>query len=210
MTASRAVVTLPLAVLRRAKGEPGAVRIEPWPEVWRDRLPALHMGPAQRVSLAFESRWWARDGEDGPSFMHGFEEPFPVWWTALPGRAPLLTGWVGGPHALAIADLDPQAVLGHALDSLASIFTRDVADLRARLRGFHFHDWVADPLAGGGYSYGGVGAIEARAALAEPVAGTVVLAGEAVAQEGRNATVHGALASGRVAAALLLASSAGQ
>ena len=129
--------------------------------------------------------------------MHGFEEPFPVWWTPLPSRAPLLTGWVGGPHALVLAGLGPHAVLGLALDSLASIFARDVADLRTRLRGFHFHDWVADPLAGGGYSYGGVGAIEARAALAEPVAGTLVLAGEAVAQEGRNATVHGALASGR-------------
>jgi hypothetical protein len=52
-----------------------------------------------------------------------------------------------------------------------------------------------------------VGAIEARAALAEPVAGTMFLAGEAVAQEGRNATVHGALVSGRIAAALVLGAS---
>ena len=62
---------------------------------------------------------------------------------------------------------------------------------------------MADPFAGGAYSYGGVGAIEARAVLARAVEGTLVLAGEAVAQDGRNATVHGALESGRVAAALL-------
>jgi hypothetical protein len=49
-----------------------------------------------------------------------------------------------------------------------------------------------------------VGAIEARAVLARPVDATLVLAGEAVAQDGRIASVHGALASGRNAAARLL------
>jgi len=62
------------------------------------------------------------------------------------------------------------------------------------------HDWSADPLAGGAYSYGGIGAIEARAALVQPVDGTLYLAGEAVAEDGRNATVHGALVSGYRAA----------
>ena len=33
--AAQAVVTLPLGVLRRAEGEPGAVGIDPWPEGWR-------------------------------------------------------------------------------------------------------------------------------------------------------------------------------
>jgi monoamine oxidase len=128
-----------------------------------------------------------------------------VWWTALPARVPLLTGWVGGPRAAALAGRGESAVLRAALDSLASIFARDPTELRSRLRLAYFHDWVADPLAGGAYSYGGIGAVEARAALVRPVAGTLVLAGEAVAQQGRNATVHGALASGRAAAAALLA-----
>jgi monoamine oxidase len=66
------------------------------------------------------------------------------------------------------------------------------------------HDWPADPFAGGAYSYGGVGAIEARATLALPIEGTLFLAGEATAEGGRNATVHGALTSGRRAAAQVL------
>jgi monoamine oxidase len=204
IVAAQAVVTLPLGVLQRAGGESGAVRVDPWPESW-DRMAALKMGAAQRVGLVFDGRWWVPGGEDGPSFVHGTDEPFPVWWSALPSHRPLLTGWVGGPRAAAIAGRPRNDVLRLALESLASIFRRDVAELQARVRSFHFHDWVADPLAGGAYSYGGVGAIEARAALAEPVAGTLVLAGEAVAQEGRNATVHGALASGHRAAAGLLA-----
>jgi monoamine oxidase len=100
-----------------------------------------------------------------------------------------------------------STTLRAALDSLASVFGRDPAELRSRLRLAYFHDWVADPLAGGAYSYGGVGAIEARAALVRPVAETLFLAGEAVAQRGRNATVHGALISGREAAAAVLGQS---
>lgn len=96
-------------------------------------------------------------------------------------------------------------MLGAALESLGSVFRRDAAELRSRLRLAYTHDWSADPLSAGAYSYGGVGAIPAREALVQPVAGTLVLAGEAVAQKGRNGTVHGALASGRSAAHALLA-----
>jgi monoamine oxidase len=203
--ASRAIVTLPLAVLKRDPGEAGAVTIDPAPPAWRDSLAALHMGAAHRIVLGFDTRWWAREGEEGPSFVHGSTEPFSVWWSALPSRVPLLTGWSGGPRAAALAGEGAAGVLGAALDSLASVFGHDVAELRSRLRLAYFHDWGADPFAGGAYSYGGVGAIEARATLAQPVDGTLSLAGEAVAQGGRNATVHGALTSGRAAAVDLLA-----
>jgi monoamine oxidase len=204
LAALQAVVTLPLGVLQRAPGAPGALTLDPWPEDWRRQLARLNMGVAHRVTLVFDARWWASDGDDGPSFVHGADEPFPVWWTALPHHRPVLVGWVGGPRAAALTGRPPEDVRRLGIESLSSIFGRGAAELGERLRAFHFHDWAADPFAGGAYSYGGIGAIEARAALAEPVAGTLVLAGEAVAQEGRNATVHGALASGRAAAARLL------
>ena len=202
-SAPAAIVTLPLAVLKRPAGSPGAVPIEPLPPGWPEALAALHMGAAQRMVLGFGERWWAPGPDEGPSFVHGADETFPVWWTALPSRAPLLTGWAGGPRAAALGGGGEAAMLDAALESLASVFGLDEADLRSRLRFAYGHDWVADPFAGGAYSYGGVGAIEARAVLARAVEGTLVLAGEAVAQDGRNATVHGALESGRVAAALL-------
>jgi monoamine oxidase len=203
--APRAIVALPLAVLKRGPGEPGAVTIDPEPPAWRDSLAALHMGEAHRIVLGFDARWWAREGEEGPSFVHGSTEPFSVWWSALPSRVPLLTGWSGGPRAAALAGQGEAGLLGPALDSLASVFGRDVAELRSHLRLAYFHDWGADPFAGGAYSYGGIGAIEARVALTQPVVGTLILAGEAVAQGGHNATVHGALVSGRLAAGGLLA-----
>jgi monoamine oxidase len=202
--ATRAVLTVPLPVLRRllAQGDAG---LDPAPSEWRAALERLHIGAAHRVVLGFDRRWWAPDRSAGPSFIHGGGEPFPVWWTALPSRAPIITGWVGGPRAEAMAALDEGAMIRAALESLASVFERDVGELRSRLRQAYVHDWSADPLAGGAYSYGGVGAIEARATLARPAGGTLYLAGEAVAEEGRNATVHGALISGYRAAERVLA-----
>jgi monoamine oxidase len=202
--ATQAILTLPLGVLKLPMGDPGAVAIEPLPPGWRAKLGALHMGAANRVVLGFDARWWAPGGGGGLSFVHGTREVFPIWWTALPSRAPVLTGWTGGPRAESLAGPGTGAVLETAVASLASVFGRGEAEVRSHLRSWHAHDWAADPFARGAYSYGGVGAIEARAALARPVGGTLALAGEAVALGGRNGTVHGAIASGRAAARALL------
>jgi len=200
------VVALPLPALQRGPERPGALSIDPVPAGWPAALDTLHMGAAHHVVLGFDERWWAAGGSDGPSFVHGDDEPFPIWWTALPSHAPLITGWNGGPRAEALAGRSRDDVIALALDSLASIFRSGRARLESLLRGAWWHDWSADPFAAGAYSYGGVGAIEARALLVRPVAGTLALAGEAVAEGGRNGTVQGALESGRRAAAALLGS----
>jgi monoamine oxidase len=201
VVAPRAVIALPLPVVKRMVGGGSAGGLDPRPPGWVEALGALHMGAALRIVIGFDTKWWAPDGTPGPGFVYGGPEPFPVWWSALPARAPVLTGWAGGPRAAALIGQGEAALFRAALDSLASVFGRDAAELRSRSRLAYAHDWSADPFAGGAYTYGGVGAIEARATLARPVEGTLFLAGEAVAEKGRNATVHGALASGRRAAA---------
>jgi len=71
--------------------------------------------------------------------------------------------------------------------------------------GFVRTSWSTDPLTYGSYSFLGVGALPAhRVALAEPVAQRIFFAGEATDSD-NPATVHGALASGRRAAAQVLA-----
>jgi len=204
IAAAGVVLTVPLPVLRRLVTGPGSERLEPVPAAWLGALASLHMGAAHRVVLGFDSRWWVAGEGDGPSFVHGGGESFPVWWTALPSRAPVITGWSGGPRGALLSGKGEDTMVRAALESLASVFGRDVGELRSRLRVAYAHDWSADPLAGGAYSYGGIGAIEARGALVRPVEGTLFLAGEAVAEEGRNATVHGALVSGYRAAERVL------
>lgn len=91
-----------------------------------------------------------------------------------------------------------------ALESLASIFGLTLRKLESRVEAIYTHDWSTDRFSRGAYSYGGVGASRARETLRSHVAGTLFLAGEALAGDGLNGTVSGALSSGYAAAAAVL------
>jgi len=73
--------------------------------------------------------------------------------------------------------------------------------LTALLEETWFHDWLHDPFARGAYSYPLVGGADAPADLAKPLRGTLFFAGEATDVSGSTGTVHGAISSGRRAAA---------
>ena len=87
------------------------------------------------------------------------------------------------------------------LTTLANAFDLPLQRLQKQLVSWHTHDWQADPFSRGAYSYGKVGQALAHQALAEPIENTLFFAGEATDTEGQNGTVHGAIASGRRAAA---------
>jgi monoamine oxidase len=192
---SQVILTEPLGML---------VLLDPQPAGWEKALASLEMGAAERITLRFETAWWLEGDRSAPSFVRGGNEPFPVWWTTTPPELPFLTGWAGGPPAKALARHHHDELVRLALQSASSIFGHSVVDLERRLRAAYSHNWSSDPLSRGAYSYGGVGAAVARELLRTPVEATVFLSGEALAPQGRNATVPGALASGvRTAAALL-------
>jgi Monoamine oxidase len=75
--------------------------------------------------------------------------------------------------------------------------------LRGHLVASYAHDWINDPFARGAYSYARVGGEEAAKKLARPIASTLFFAGEAADPQGRNGTVHGAIATGKRAASLV-------
>jgi monoamine oxidase len=72
--------------------------------------------------------------------------------------------------------------------------------LTAELEDLRVFDWAVDPFARGAYSWVPVGALDAPAALALPVGGSLYFAGEATDVGGDPGTVHGALATGARAA----------
>ncbi len=203
VTAGRAIITVPLAFLKPGAGG-SALPIEPRPPGWDSALVALEMGAAYHIVLRFDRPWWEQAAASGPNFFHGSWEAFPVWWTAAPARRPVLTGWAGGPAAAALAGLSMEELRQEALASLASLFYVNLEILEAHMLAGHAHDWAGDPFSRGAYSYGGVGAVESRHTLAQPVADTLFLAGEAFAGRGGTGTVHGALETGRRAAARVL------
>jgi len=197
LAASQAILTVPLGVLK-------AIDLDPLPTGWPEALGALEMGAARRVDLRFDTAWWIEANRPPSTFVFGRDQPFPVWWTTAPPSLPFITGWVGGPRAQLMAGRTHDEVARLALQSAASIFGRPVNTLEPRVRAVYTHDWSTDPFSRGAYSYGGVGALAARESLRRPVAGTLFLAGEALAGDGLNGTVSGALTSGLQAAATLL------
>jgi monoamine oxidase len=204
-TAPQVVVTVPLGVL---KG--GAIDFSPRLPGKEAALHRLEVGTAARVSLQFEHDGWAgRDSFSRDGFLFTGEPPFPVWWISHPGPRPVVTGWAGGRRALELAALGETERVGAAVEGLAVALGVDARRLRTELRAGYCHDWQSDPFARGAYSYAGVGGRHAGAELAAPVDSTLFVAGEATQSDGRNATVHGAIASGQRAAKQVLAARGG-
>lgn len=213
LSAERAVITLPLGVLRASPGDAGSVRFVPDVAAHRRAAMQLGSGPVVKAVLKFREPFWedesvgrAAAGESlkEAAFLHAPGARFPTWWTALPLRAPVLTAWAGGPPADRLSGRSRDEILAAALDTLADLLAQDRARLDALLEVAHVRDWPADPYARGAYSYVLVGGQAARGALAEPVDETLFFAGEAADTEGQASTVAGALASGERAARQIL------
>lgn len=168
------------------------------------------MGAVRKVVLELDEPFWTterfaeRIGDerlDTLAFLQSRKaRAFPVWWTAYPVRAPVMVGWQGGPGALAMRGLTREQVVAGAVDSLATLLGMTMRALLPRVVAAYTHDWVSDPYSRGAYSYSGIASDTAARSIARPVQGTLFFAGEHTDREGRNGTVHGAIASGWAAA----------
>ena len=201
--ARRAIVTVPVGVLKEDPASGGGIVFEPDPPAMRRAVGRIEMGRVERIVLRFREPFWV-ESEDRASFFHRWGgAAFPTWWSAAPAEVPMITGWAGGPAADALAGLPPTRLLDRALESLQTLFGAGRARLESLLVGWHRHDWNGDPYSRGAYSYEGVGGANAPRALAKPISDTLYFAGEATEPE-ENGTVPGAIASGRRAARLIL------
>ena len=196
-----AIVTVPLGVLKDARG-PAGIRIVPMPSEWLDAMRLLEMGSVLRLVLQFREVPWPPD----LGFLHLPGALVPTWWTPAPIRAPMITAWAGGPSAERLLGRDRQELAAVALDVLAPAIGVERERLGDLLVDAYHHDWSADPFSRGAYSHALVGGADAFGALGRPVEGTLVAAGEATADDGENGTVQGAIASGERAARAILAS----
>ena len=207
--ARAAIVTVPLGVLRARPDEPGAIRFEPALTMKQGAIDTLEMGSVVRIALRMRERFWASErlakrlGDeslDRLNFLHGGDGDFPVWWTTYPVHSPLLVAWQGGVRARRLAERGSGEIAGAAVRSLAAIFRMSRRSVEQMIEGTWTHDWEHDPFSRGAYSYARVGGADSSGRLAQPVRTTLFFAGEASDAEGRNGTVHGAIASGRRAA----------
>jgi monoamine oxidase len=202
-TAGAAIITLPLGVLQIAAGNPGHVQFDPPLKSKQDALRLLRMGPVIKLFVDFDQRWWEKQVSFEANFIHAPGEKFPTWWTALPFRSSMLTGWCAGPAASSFEGQTSEQIFRAGLDSLIRITGIGAARCRKMLRAWHVADWRSDPLSRGGYSFGAVNGAGAAAQLGKPVDKTLFFAGEAT-HPGMSGTVSGAIATGQRAAKEIL------
>jgi len=206
LTARTALITLPLGVLKA-----GVVRFHPALPSKQRALAGLEMGQVFKIVLRFREAFWqrpdflkerrAKAGSNGSGlgFLHAHGVEVPTWWTTLPVRAPVLTGYVGAVAAEQLLAEEPPSRLERSLVALSEVLAVPRRELEEQLDASASHDWRADPFARGAYSYIGVGGNGAPRALGRPVDGTLFFAGEAT-NGAEIGTVAGALSSGRRAA----------
>jgi monoamine oxidase len=201
-----ALITVPLGVLQS-----GSIQFSPeLPAAKKEALTHLAMGKVTRVSLIFQQRFWddIRPDPRKPSktlsemsFLFSREQWFPTWWTTVPRKLPILTGWAPFMNSERLSGQSKAFIVDKAMEALSRVL-RVEKDLVSRLlREAHLHDWNVDPFSRGAYSYVCVGGDTAQQKLGAPVGDTLFFAGEATDITGHNGTVHGAIASGQRAAA---------
>lgn len=196
--ARAAIVTVPLGVLRA-----GTLAFDP-PLPGKDAAAqGAEMGAVIKLVLHFRTAFWTGADAAGLGrlgFLRVEGVPIPTWWSYYPVFVPLVVGWLGGPSAAAMSRLSDEAVVDRGLESFAAALGVPRAEVDQQLVGSYFHNWQQDPLALGAYSYVVTGGLAAQEELARPVDGTIFFAGEVTETSGHQATVHGALATGRRAA----------
>jgi len=192
VTADRAVVTVPVGVLKSA-----AFTIEPpLPEPVAGALDRLEMNAFEKIFLRFPAMFW----DDGVYAIRQ-QGPAGVWWhswydlSALHGEPTLLT-FAAGPCAVETRGWSEGQVVESVLAALRRLYGDHVLE-PSRV---HITHWQDDPYARGSYAYMTVGSTpDDHVLLATPVGGVLHLAGEATWTEDP-ATVTAALMSGHRAA----------
>ncbi|QIM18105.1 FAD-dependent oxidoreductase [Leucobacter coleopterorum] len=195
-TAARAVVTVPVGVLKSSD-----FVIDPaLPEPLAGALDRLEMNNFEKLFLRFPKKFW----DDGVYVIRQQGEAG-KWWhswydlTALHGEPTLLT-FAAGPCAIAVRDWEESKVV----DSVMAALTRLYGDKVEQPTRVDLTDWQKDPYARGSYAYMTVGSTpEDHDVLASPVGDVLHLAGEATWTDDP-ATVTAALLSGHRAAENIL------
>jgi monoamine oxidase len=194
-TAEQVVVTLPVGILQR-----GSVRFSPsLPEEKQTAIGRLGMGVLNKLYLRFDEIFW--DEEDWIGYIPANKGEWSDYVNiAKVVQKPILLCFNAGVYGAQIEAFSDEKIVDAAMQTLRTIYGPEIPDPTDWL----ISRWISDPFAGGSYSYRAVGATsEDHDALAKPVAGRLLFAGEATSHE-ESATVHGAYLSGLRAAKEIL------
>ncbi len=187
LTADRAVVTLPLGVLKA-----GTVEFSPaLPAAKQEAIRRLGFGVLDKIVMEFPSAFWPPDRHFVSCITGEPNDPPTFLDLRRVHQKPVLVGFIGGSAARRLYPMDDAAAAALAMSTLRRVWPKAPTPSRVRVT-----RWGADRFALGSYSHIVVdGTADDHDRLAEPVAGRLFFAGEATHRRFPG-TVHGALLSG--------------
>ena len=211
-TAFCILITVPLGVLQAEPNSESCITFNPEIPEKQSAIKALGFGAVIKVIFEFKEAFWEEGSQlikathkmPDLAFLFTSDSPISAWWTRLPNKTPVLSGWLAGQEAEKRRDASDQDILSEALNTLAYLFGTTVQDLQTVLVAWQVANWAADPFARGAYAYATVDGAAARQVLAQPEANTLFFAGEAMYEGAAIGTVEAALNSGKIAAQSIL------
>ena len=190
--ADRAIITLPLGVLKR-----GDIEFSPGlPTAKANAIAKLRMGVLDKTYFKFPTAFW-QTREDSIGFIGNVgaksSTQIPEYYTLDQALGvPILFGFTAGAQARRFEQLDLSTISAASMASFRKIFGSSVPEPEAVMQ----TRWSSDPYSYGSYSYISVGAkTEYYDTLARPIDNRVFFAGEATHRR-YPGTVHGAYLSG--------------
>jgi monoamine oxidase len=186
--ADRAIVTLPLGVLKKGK----VSFVPALPKAKQRAIRGLAMGTLNKVAMRFTEVFWPKE-PDFLGYAGDKKHDFTVIMNAAKfTKKPVLMAFSGGTFARSLESLSA----GKAADRVREILTTLLGKKVPAPEQVLMSKWNSDPFAFGSYSYVPVGESSILFdALAEPVRDRLFFAGEATSKAYRG-TVHGAYLSG--------------
>jgi monoamine oxidase len=192
-SADKLIITVPVPVLQH-RHSAAAITFSPAIDQYFQAADGIGFGNVVKLMLLFKSAFW-EDHQKNIAFIFS-DKKFPTWWTQLPDKTALLTGWLGGPPANELNGQSNDAMIAIALESLAGIFKTDISYLQSMLVSGHVINWANEPYIMGAYSYATPASADSKQVLNTPLENTIYFAGEAVYEGSSPGTVEAALTSG--------------
>lgn len=190
--AKKCLITIPVSILKTE-----SIKFIPrLPDITR-AVSNIGVGAVIKINLEFRRAFWETEPDrkfKDLQFLFS-DEVIPTWWSQVPDRRPLLTGWIGGPGAQRLNKTDEE-VFHLAISSLANAMKYDASKIKEYLMAWRVDQWVESEFCIGAYSYAMVGTPEAVKVLQEPIEETLYFAGEAIYAGPHTGTVEAALTSG--------------
>jgi monoamine oxidase len=196
------VVCLPLSIF--SDKDPAVESIVFLPAITEKKvaMAEIGFGTVIKIVMIWEKAFWKSIVPEAQFILS--DEFIPTWWTQYPLDLPMLTGWMGGPKALEFADATDDFLRGKAIESLASIFSTDVENIKKGMKECRVFNWKKTRWSRGAYSYAKVGYQTAKVIAKKTLNKQIYFSGEAYYEGAFPGTVESAVVDALNTAKLIL------